>query len=99
MKILYRETNSIVLRFDSFFASRYRISGDPRPARLGVVRFVIRDSVPLSPILLPKGYGGELMSVLDPLSENAKQKKLKYLHKCAGNSELPAALVLRHVQA
>ena len=42
---------SAILRYcDSirFFASRCRISGDSRPAILGIVRFAIRDSVPLS---------------------------------------------------
>ena len=32
---------------NSFFASRCRISGNSRPAILGIVRFAIRESVPL----------------------------------------------------
>ena len=39
---------SIVRMRFRFFASRCGISGDSRPAILGIVRFVIRDSVPLS---------------------------------------------------
>ena len=39
--------NSTLLRFDSFFASRCRMSGDSRPAIPGIVRFAIHDSVPL----------------------------------------------------
>ena len=30
-----------------FVASRCRISGDSRPAILGIIRFAVRDSVPL----------------------------------------------------
>ena len=42
--------DSTVLRFNSlFFASRRGISGDSRPAILGIVRFATRDSVSLSP--------------------------------------------------
>ena len=37
-----------LLRFDSFLNSRCRFSGDSRPAILGIVRFAIRGSVPLS---------------------------------------------------
>ena len=41
--------SAILLYCDSapFFASRCGISGDSRPAILGIVRFAIRDSVPL----------------------------------------------------
>ena len=41
-------SDSVLLRFDSFFASRCESSGDSRPVILGIMRFVIRDSVPLS---------------------------------------------------
>ena len=41
--------DSTLLRFDSFFASLCGIPGDSRPAILGIARFAIRDSVPLSP--------------------------------------------------
>ena len=49
MAILNRlsRDNSTFLRFDSFFASRCGISGDSRPAILGIVGFAIRTSVPL----------------------------------------------------
>ena len=48
MAILNR-FSAILLYCDSthFFASRCRIAGDSRPAILGIVRFAIRDSVPL----------------------------------------------------
>ena len=48
MAILNR-FSAILLYCDSthFFASRCRISGDSGPAILGIVRFAIRDSVPL----------------------------------------------------
>ena len=43
---------AILLYCDSthLFASRCGISGDSRPEILGIVRFAIRDSVPLSTI-------------------------------------------------
>ena len=49
MAILNR-FSAILLDCDStlVFASRCGISGDSRPAILGIVRFVIHDSVPLS---------------------------------------------------
>ena len=49
MAILNR-CSAILLHCDSthVFASRCGISGDSRPAILGIVRFAIRDSVPLS---------------------------------------------------
>ena len=52
MAILNR-FSSILLHFDSteMFACHCGILGDSRPAILGIVRFTIRDSVPLS-------YGG-----------------------------------------
>ena len=48
MAILNR-FSAILLYCDSshFFASRWGISGDSRPAILRIVRFAIRDSVPL----------------------------------------------------
>ena len=48
MAILNR-FSAILLYCDAthFLASRCRISGDSRPAILGIVRFAIRDSVPL----------------------------------------------------
>ena len=50
MAILNR-FSAILLCCDSThnFASRCGISGDSRPASLGIVRLAIRDSVPLSP--------------------------------------------------
>ena len=48
MAILNR-FSAILLYCDSthIFASRWGISGDSKPAILGIVRFAIRDSVPL----------------------------------------------------
>ena len=49
MAILNR-FSAILLYCDSthFLASRYGLSGDSRPAILGIMRFAVRDSVPLS---------------------------------------------------
>ena len=51
MAILNRFSAILLYYCDStpFFASRCGISGDSRPAILGIVRFAIRDSVPPSP--------------------------------------------------
>ena len=45
-ELIFRDT--VLLRFDSFFDSRCGISGDSRPAILGIVRFATCDSVQLS---------------------------------------------------
>ena len=47
---ILNQFSAILLYFDSthFFASRCGISGDSRPAILGIVRFAIRESGPLS---------------------------------------------------
>ena len=51
---ILKQFSAILLYCDltHFCASRCRISGDYRPAILGIVRFAIRDSVPLSSEIL-----------------------------------------------
>ena len=60
-----------------FFASRCGISGHSRPAILGIVRFAIRDSVPLSSGSTPTPWSGPFWDhgLNPPLStENPRNK-------------------------
>ena len=63
MAILNR-FSATLLHCDStqFFASRCGFSGDSRPAILGIVRFAIRDSVPLSIGLPRMGHSSKVHS-------------------------------------